>query len=102
MSSETSDEQREWRRRKLVFRSWHRGMREVDLILGSFADGHAATLTEDEFAQYEQLLDIPDTDLLPWLTGELAVPPNLRSTVLARMIAHARDMAASPKQDASH
>ena len=35
------------RRRKLLFRSWHRGMRETDLILGQFADAEIAALTGD-------------------------------------------------------
>lgn len=62
------------RRRKLLFRSWHRGMRESDLILGSFADAAIATLTDDELDQYEALLETPDTELLPWLTGEKNPP----------------------------
>lgn len=58
------------RRRKLLFRSWHRGMREMDLILGSFADARIGGLTDDEIDQYERLLEIDDTQLLPVLTGE--------------------------------
>jgi antitoxin CptB len=60
----------EVRRRKLRFRSWHRGMREADLILGPFADAALAALTTAEIDQYEKLLEFPDTILLPWLTGE--------------------------------
>ena len=62
------------RRRKLLFRSWHRGMREMDLILGGFADAEIAALTDAEIDQYERLLEIPDTELLPWITGERAIP----------------------------
>jgi antitoxin CptB len=58
----------EVRRRKLRFRSWHRGMRESDLILGPYADAHLAALTAEELDQYEKLLDISDTLLVPWLT----------------------------------
>ena len=58
------------RRRKLLFRSWHRGMREMDLILGSFADARIGALTDAEIDQYERLLDVPDTELLRWITGE--------------------------------
>ncbi len=58
------------RRRKLLFRSWHRGMRESDLILGSFADAEISGLTEAEIDQYEALLDRTDTEILPWLTGQ--------------------------------
>lgn len=75
------------RRRKLLFRSWHRGMREMDLILGSFADAEIGGLTEAEIDQYEALLDINDPDLLPWLTGERPVPPEQNPEILNRIMA---------------
>ena len=62
------------RRRKLLFRAWHRGLREVDLILGRFADGRIADLTEAELTEFETLMDVPDGELLAWLTGEAVVP----------------------------
>lgn len=62
------------RRRRARFRSWHRGMREADLILGRFADARIEALTEAELEQYEALLDVPDTDFLKWVTGERPVP----------------------------
>lgn len=64
----------ETRRRRARFRSWHRGMREADLILGQFADSHIETLNADELEQYEALLDVPDGDLVKWVTGEKPVP----------------------------
>lgn len=80
------------RRRKLLFRSWHRGMREVDLILGSFADAEIGDLTEGEIDQYESLLDIPDTTLLPWLTGEADIPPAEETAILRRIMAFRHTM----------
>ena len=77
------------RRRKLLFRSWHRGMREMDLILGSFADAEIGDLTEAEIDQYEALLDINDPDLLPWLTGERPAPASQDSEILNRIMAFA-------------
>lgn len=62
------------RRRKLLFRSWHRGMRENDLILGSFADARISALSDAEIDQYEEFLEQPDTEMFPWLTGEVAPP----------------------------
>src|SRR5580698_8951447 len=64
------------RRRKLLFRSWHRGMREMDLIMGGFADAKVAELSEHELAEFERLIEVPDRDLLAWITGEQAVPPD--------------------------
>jgi antitoxin CptB len=62
------------RRRRLLFRSWRRGMREVDLITGPFADRHIGTLSEAELDQYERLLDVREQDLLAWVMGQSAVP----------------------------
>ncbi|MCV0396907.1 MAG: succinate dehydrogenase assembly factor 2 [Rhizobiaceae bacterium] len=72
------------RRRKLLFRSWHRGMREMDLILGSFADACIDGLNEVQLDQYEQLLDISDAVLLAWVTGRKPAadaPSILRSII---------------------
>ncbi len=91
--SKRSSEGLEPRRAKLLFRSWHRGMREMDLILGRFADAEIATLTGTELDQYESLLDISDTDLLPWITGQRPVPDDLGLPILQRVIA-ARDVSA--------
>ena len=79
-------------RRKLLFRSWHRGMREMDLILGSFADAQIDALTGEELAQYERLLEISDTTLLPWITGEQPVPEALEGEILQRIVAFRQAM----------
>ena len=78
------------RRRKLHFRSWHRGMREMDLILGAFADAAIAGLTAAEIEQYEQLLELPDTDLLAWFTGEKPVPEEMQAGIFPRILAFSR------------
>jgi antitoxin CptB len=70
ISSDGLDE----RRRRLLFRSWHRGTREADLIMGRFADMHIGTLDDAELDQYEHLLDAIETDLLAWVTGVADVP----------------------------
>ncbi len=75
------------RRRRLLFRSWHRGIREMDLILGGFADAEIATLTDAEMDQYEGLLELQDADLLSWATGERPIPPAYQSGLFARIMA---------------
>ena len=75
------------RRRKLLFRSWHRGMREMDLILGSFADAEIDGLTDAEIDQYEELLEISDTELLPWLTGKQSAPSGIDPAILNKIMA---------------
>ena len=63
------------RRKRLLFRCWHRGTREMDLILGRFADAEIATLSDDELDKLEQLLELPDPDLYAAVTGEKPLPP---------------------------
>jgi antitoxin CptB len=79
-------------RRKLLFRSWHRGMREMDLILGSFADAEIDALNDEELAQYERLLEIPDPTLLRWITGEQSAPEMAEGPILQRIVAFRRAM----------
>ena len=62
------------RRKRLLFRSWHRGTREADLILGSFAEQHLAQFDEGQVARFEALLECPDADLFDWVAGR-ARPP---------------------------
>jgi antitoxin CptB len=75
------------RRRKILFRSWHRGMREMDLILGQFADTHIDTLSSSELDQYEALMEALDRDLLKWVTGESAVPPEFDTPIFHKVVA---------------
>ncbi|MBO0664456.1 succinate dehydrogenase assembly factor 2 [Jiella sp. MQZ9-1] len=64
------------RRRKALFRSWHRGIREMDLVLGQFADARIGTMSDNELTDYEHLMEAPDRDLFAWLTGESETPQN--------------------------
>ena len=75
------------RRRKLVFRSWRRGFREMDLLMGTFADQHIAGLDESGLDEYERLLTTPDWEVYAWLIGQKPVPDNHRGPVLDQLIA---------------
>ena len=75
------------RQRRLLFRSWHRGIRETDLLLGRFADAWIGEMTVAELDEYERLLEVPDHDIYGWVTGELEIPQTYRSELLTR-IAH--------------
>ena len=78
------------RRKKLRFRSWHRGMREMDLILGRFADAELGALTDEEIDQYEGLLDFPDDHFFLLITGERPVPWHLDCPLLQRILVFGR------------
>jgi antitoxin CptB len=80
------------RRKKLLFRSWHRGMREMDFVLGRFADAEIDGLTGDELDQYERLLDIPDAEFLQFVTGESPVPGDLDCPLLRRILVSGRSL----------
>jgi antitoxin CptB len=80
------------RRKRLLYQSWRRGTREMDLILGRFADATIADWTEQETDEMERLLQVPDPELWRWVTGLDAVPDNHRSGALDRVIAYHRDL----------
>ena len=73
------------RRRKLKFRCWHRGIREMDLIMGRFADAAIGDLTAAELSELERLADVPDPELYEWLTGACTVPPDYDLAVFRRL-----------------
>jgi antitoxin CptB len=73
------------RRKRLLFRCWHRGTREMDLILGRFADAEIANLSDDELVQFEYLMDVPDPDLYAALTGNVPPVPDFASGLFDRI-----------------
>jgi antitoxin CptB len=73
------------RRKRLLFRCWHRGTREMDLLLGRFADAEIAELTDAELAELERLLEIPDPDLYAALTGDKPSRSEIASALFDRI-----------------
>ena len=73
------------RRRRILYQSWHRGMREMDIILGKFADALLPTLDDVELAEFERLMEEPDRDVLMWLTGEAPTPAAFRTAFFERL-----------------
>jgi antitoxin CptB len=73
------------RRKRLLFRCWHRGTREMDLILGRFADAEIAELTDAELADLESLIDVPDPDLYAALSGAIQLAPEYRTALFGRI-----------------
>jgi len=76
------------KRKQLIFRSWHRGTREMDLIMGSFADRHVPQMDEAALKEYEQLLQVPDPEVYDWITGRQSVPANLHSPLIEKLLVH--------------
>lgn len=73
------------RRRQILYRAWHRGMREMDLIMGRFADAEITALSDEELAEFERLIDVTDRDLLGWITGEIPTPENFDTPLFRRL-----------------
>ena len=73
------------RRKRLLFRCWHRGTREMDLILGRFADAEIENLSDDELVQFEHLMDVPDPDLYAALTGKMPPAPDYANGLFDRI-----------------
>jgi antitoxin CptB len=80
----------ELRRKRLLFRSWHRGTRESDLILGRFADAHLAGFAEAQLDRYEALLESPDADIFDWVSGRAAPPPEHDHDVTRLLLAYSK------------
>jgi antitoxin CptB len=64
-------------RKRLLFRSWHRGTREMDLILGQFAEHHLSGMDRERLDDYARLLEKSDPDIYLWLTGREAPPTDI-------------------------
>lgn len=63
------------RLRRLRMRSWRRGTKEMDLILGGYADERLAGMEGAELDLYETLLGEADDELYAWVAGRQAPPP---------------------------
>ncbi|MGC6475431.1 MAG: succinate dehydrogenase assembly factor 2 [Parvibaculales bacterium] len=74
------------KRKKLYFRSCHRGIKEMDIIFSKFAETVLADISEDELSEYERILELPDTDLFAWATGRQELPEEYRSPLLDQLL----------------
>jgi antitoxin CptB len=73
------------RRKRLLFRCWHRGTKELDLIIGGFADAHLASLSEAELDQLEKIIEAPEPELYAALTADGPVPQNVSGELFEKM-----------------
>ena len=75
------------RRRRILFRAWHRGIREMDLILGQFADTGLSTMEGADLDEFEAILGEDDNDLFKWICGKTELPGHLRTPLFHRIAA---------------
>ncbi len=78
-------ENMEVRRKRLKFRSWHRGIKEADILLGSFADKFLADMTEEQLDKYENILREADSDIVAWITNDRPPPDKYKNDVMGML-----------------
>jgi antitoxin CptB len=76
-----ADERPEHRLKRLKIRAWRRGIKEMDLLIGGYADAHLAIMSGDELDAFETLMNEQDQDLLAWSTGQEPTPEHFASTL---------------------
>ncbi len=76
----------EKKRKRLIFRSWHRGMKEMDQIIGSFANDYVPTYSEAELALFEEVLQNSDPELYDWICRRIEVPANKVNPILDEIL----------------
>nr|WP_272211057.1 succinate dehydrogenase assembly factor 2 [Marinicella sp. W31]MDC2876950.1 succinate dehydrogenase assembly factor 2 [Marinicella sp. W31] len=79
------------RRRRILFRCWHRGIREMDLILGQFAEENLADMEDDTLDAFEMIMAAEDNDLIKWINGAEPVPDHLRIPLFDSICAYKPD-----------
>lgn len=79
-------ESTEVRRKRALYRSGHRGTRELDEILGPFAERHVGGMTDAQLDQFETLLERPEPELFSWFVEREPVPAEHQSDVLSMVM----------------
>ena len=79
------------RRRRILYRCWHRGIREMDLVFGQFAEAEIAGLPDEALDELEAIMAEEDNDLVKWITGEKPVPEQFRTPMFARIASYRPD-----------
>ena len=76
------------RQRKILFRAWHRGLREMDLIMGQFTDSYLGTMSDSDLDLFEQLIEQSDRDLLHWILDAEDIPSEFDTALLKAIRDH--------------
>ncbi|MCF6327758.1 MAG: succinate dehydrogenase assembly factor 2 [Devosiaceae bacterium] len=71
--------------KRALYRAWHRGTKELDLILGGFCEAHIHEFNDAELARFEQLMENEETTLQDWLMGQVKIPANQQGAMLNRI-----------------
>lgn len=80
----------EIRRKRLKYQAWHRGIKEVDLVLGPFADQFLGQMDEQALDEFEALLSVPDQDIFDWLCERSTPPDGYRTKIYEQVFDFSR------------
>ncbi|MEG9883476.1 MAG: succinate dehydrogenase assembly factor 2 [Hyphomicrobiales bacterium] len=80
------DETLNTRRRRIVWRACHRGMREMDLVLGRFVKRRIETMGDDELEEMERLIALPDTVLYGWIFKRHPLPAEYDTKLMTALM----------------
>ncbi|MCZ2204293.1 FAD assembly factor SdhE [Bartonella sp. A05] len=86
MTKLVDERQLDTRRRRLVFRAWHRGIREMDLIFGQYVEAHIVGMSDETVSELEYIMSFEDRDLLTWFSGEITPPPEVDSQLFRDIV----------------
>jgi antitoxin CptB len=98
LSNVTDRDHADVRSRRLLFRCWHRGTQESDLILGPFAEDSLKNLGGDQLGRFEALLDCTDPDLFDWIFGVSDPPPEHDHDVMQLLRCFCTERHRTPRQ----
>jgi len=76
----------ETRRKRLLWRATHRGIREMDILVGGYAAAHIHAMGLADLDQLEAIIALPDQEMLAWATRQEKVPPQHQSAMLAAIL----------------
>jgi antitoxin CptB len=76
------------RRKSLLWRASHRGIREMDLLLGGYARHVVGSMDGRQLDELEAIVALPDQEVLAWIMGQAPVPPQHASGTLSELIAY--------------
>jgi antitoxin CptB len=76
----------ETRRRRAAYRAWHRGTKEMDWVLGRFADSALPAMPAETLGWFERLLAMPDPDLQQMILNAEPVPEQEAVAELVRRL----------------
>lgn len=80
------------KRKQMLYRANHRGIKEMDILLGGYAHAHLGGMTESEVLAFERFMAEQDRDLLSWFMGEHELPNHLDAELFEKIRGFAKSV----------